>query len=128
MNRIMRNSLIALLISAFFVALSGCGLFDDEVCPSVGIDGILVKVLDSQSGEGLQEFYVVAREGVFIDSMYVSNLGTSEVGLVPERPGAYRVTVGSPGYNIWQLEGVRVVKAGCNVETVLLEARLEPQN
>jgi hypothetical protein len=44
-----------------------------------------------------------------------------------ERGGRYEVTVGAPGYRRWYVAGVVVPESGCEVQTKLLTARLQPE-
>ena len=47
------------------------------------------------------------------------------IGLAYEREGTYAVTVSKSGYKAWTASGVRVIRDGCHVRTVKLNARLQ---
>jgi len=43
-----------------------------------------------------------------------------------ERSGVYKVTVTKPGYNPWSVENITVTSNICHVNTVTLQATLQP--
>ncbi len=92
--------------------------------------GIVVRVVDSvSSADAAAGATVVIRDGAYVDSLPAppdqSFPGASFAG-AGERAGTYTVTVTKAGYRPWARNGVVVTRNECHVNTVQLEARLQP--
>jgi hypothetical protein len=121
-----RRLLLRLGVSAGFVC--GCGEAP-LTCPSILQPGISVVVKDSLTdgfvGSGAT---VVARAADHSDSVSFP-AGHAELDAsafdVAWGQGLYSVTVTKPGYAEWQRTNVSVVAHGCEIQRVVLTARLK---
>ena len=108
------------------VLLAGCDVFGvGGACTLEPEFGIHVSVLDSVAGTVINsgKVTVVARDGVYVDSMSV--VGNSHpILLVGERPGTYDLEVNAEGYAPWDKRGVKVSRGECHVKRVDVVARL----
>ena len=117
---------------AMYVGLVGCDAVDRLLpggCSQVLALGIGVAVVDSLSNVSLVNgATVLVRDGTYSDSVTVagdSSLTFSpRIWLVPDRPGTYAIGVRHAGYSDWSTSNVRVVKDGCHVKAVFVDARL----
>lgn len=112
------------------LALTGCGWLVGTVCLDYSAAGLQVFVVDSITGGSVvTENEVVAIDGEYADTAAAFEFapGTrAEALLAFERPGTYRVTVTAEGYRPWAKDGVRVTEGECHVQTVELEALMQP--
>lgn len=99
------------------------------VCEAGRFPAIVANLVDSVSGSPLlAPSEVVATEGAYADTVR----GPPEpfvpgwASLAPERPGTYRVTATAERYRPWAKDGVRVTGDACHVQTVELEALIQP--
>lgn len=112
-----------------FIFVSGCSLFQEEVCTLEGIPSIGVLVQNADTGEPVTNIYAAARnnDGFGRDSLFISDVEVSQITLAPGGAGTYDVWVGGPAFKTWRMEDVKVRRIGsCDLEFVELEARLEP--
>ena len=122
------TSIVPLLIFAV-----GCGDEGDSAvnCNGIGAYGIAVEIRDlrtnlpaAQGAKGSLE------DGDYREDMLVVVESTADSTLVVqgalERVGIYRVSIVKARYKEWVADSVVVQKNGCNVETVWLDAFLEP--
>ena len=105
-------------------------MFDARVCTANVVPGITVVIVDSVSGKPrAAEAVAVARERAFVDTLdpavMQGNVLISRQG-AHERRGIYEVVVRAPGYLDWVRTRVIVSSNDCHVNTVQLEARLQP--
>jgi hypothetical protein len=126
----MRSTSIHLSCSAVLLSfLSACSSPYDIVCTDVAAPGINVVVRDSVSGS----FAANGASATAVDGAYSDTNSFSEthgrpeypIGLAYEREGTYAVAVSKTGYKAWTASGVRVIRDGCHVRTVTLNARLQ---
>jgi hypothetical protein len=118
----MRSTTI--LLGALIVGTS-CGTSDPIVCTAQFVPGIVVEVLDSATRASLvQDARGAAQDGAFIDSL--RPLSPTTFQAAGERPGTYTVTVVHPGYIDWVRPDVQVRLGVCHVQTVTLQALLQP--
>jgi hypothetical protein len=76
--------------------------------PSDRIPGVVVRVVDAQTGQApTGEVTVLARDGAFRDSVTVQADSEQRLSAsaARDRPGQYDVTVRSAGYHDWHGEG-----------------------
>ena len=95
----------------------------DGVTGSRGLPGILI------SAESRDRRFGSVRDGGFVDSLRVFGLNVDTLASVqaaPGRPGTYDVLVRIEGYRDRQMFGVVVERGVCGVQTVTLEAVLQP--
>ena len=102
-----------------------------RLCTDILISGLAVEVRDA--GTGLPAAYNAT--GTIIDGSYKETLEggmttTPETALLLvgawERAGIYDVTVEKPWYRTWSMAHVAVLADECHVQTVHLQANLEP--
>jgi hypothetical protein len=100
---------------------------------STGIDCTLdirpalrVEVQDSitsaPAGQGAR---IIAKDGVYADTVEVDGPFDGPYRLADERSGIYTLTVEQEGYRLWSRSGIRVTDNECHVETVSIVARLQ---
>jgi hypothetical protein len=129
----LRLRLLVALVLPLLVA--GCSdLFSPEDCTTDIRHAIEVEVRSATTGAWLAN----EATGVVIDGAYRDSLRHSRGSMVDgamvwealsaaeERPGTYRVEVSAPGHVPWVRENVRVRDGACHVNTVVLDARLQP--
>ena len=113
--------------AAVLVGCSGAGVEPTGVCTDEARAGISVSPLDAKTGEPVSVVgAVTAREGNYSETAKAMRQPSPIYYAAYERPGTYTVTVNVPGYQEWQLTGVRVTRDACHVATVPLAARLTP--
>ena len=100
-------------------------------CDDVAALGLGVSVVDAVSNVSLVNGTTVfVQDGAFSDSVTVvgdSSLTFSpRIWMLPERAGTYAIDVRHAGYRDWTASGVRIVKDGCHVTPVLVDAQLVP--
>jgi hypothetical protein len=108
----------------FFV--SGCSLFQEEVCTSESVPAIILQIESADSEQPIQSFFAVAEDGSYRDSVFVTNPNVSRILLAFDRSGNYQVKVGGTGFITEQFQNIRVPSDGCHPETINLEVLLEP--
>ena len=113
------------------VSLAGCDAVSRalDACDDVAEFGIGVGVVDSVSNISLVNGTTVrVQDGTFSDSAAIAGdsslMFSPRIWLVPERPGTYAIGVTHAGYRDWATSNVRVVKDGCHVSPVLVDAKL----
>jgi len=95
----------------------------DGVTGSRGLPGFSI------SAESMNRRFGSVRDGGFVDSLRVSSWKGDTLLSVQAgggRPGTYDVLVRIEGYRDRQMFGVVVERGFCGVETVTLEAVLQP--
>ncbi len=113
---------------AFLVLVTGCGT--EPICTQGVEPAIVVEIRDGFDGTPLAgSARGAVQEGEFVDSLrpygsFGNGVLISRAG-ADERPGVYSVTLESDGYPEWRVDGVRVHRVSCNVETVQLTADLQ---
>lgn len=122
------------LVSACALLLTGCqAIFDPVVCPAMPTPAVQVEVYDARTGRpaaGGASGWV--RRGTTQNPLQVvgwkgPQIADSTAYLMSDghgRPGTYTVQITRPGYQTWQVEGVRVKKTECGVHTAKLRAEL----
>lgn len=120
-----------------FVTLAAtCGTFvasacSSPVCPDEVYPGIVVSVIDSVTGEPA----AAGATGMVVDGSYSELMSAHRIdgngkilslAAATGREGTYSVTIEKPGYETWFLDGIQVSEGLCSVETVELNARLQP--
>lgn len=109
-----------------FIIVSGCSLFQEEVCTSVSVPAFLIQVESADPEQPLQSYFAVAEDGSYRDSVFVTNPNVSRILLAFDRSGNYQVKVGGTGFITEQFQNIRVPSDGCHPETINLEVVLEP--
>lgn len=113
------------------VSLAGCDAVSRVLgaCDDVAAFGIGVAVVDSVSNVSLVNGTTVrVQDGTFSDSAAIAGdsslMFSPRIWMVPDRPGTYSIGVTHAGYRDWTASNVRVVKDGCHVTPVLVDAHL----
>jgi len=116
-----------LLALVALVSLVGCGEHSATETPGAGctdnaIPAITVTIVDALTSQPIPGgALVIARDGAYADTA----AGQPPLYFMAyERSGTYSVSVASPGYRPWNLEGLVVMRDRCHVKTVPLAARL----
>ena len=124
----MSNSMkIHILYGSFLLFfVSGCSLFQEEVCTSESVPALILQVESADSEQPLQNFFAVAEDGTYRDSVFVTDFVKSPTGLAADRAGTYSIRAGSDGFTTQQFQNIRVPSDGCHPETINLEVVLEP--
>src|SRR5688572_28112392 len=114
--------ILRVLLLALVFAANGCG----QACDAILKAGIVLTIVDAATGNPIEEATVIATEGSYSETVTLpsSPPAPGHAVLANERPGTYRVEVQAPGYLPWVMQGVRVSRDECHVETVQLTARL----
>ena len=114
-------------LSCIYILLfTGCSMLnDDEVCTSIGYPGIVLEAIEIETGEPAKNFFVTAREGAYIDSLFITDGINMSANLVIGRTGNFEVTVGGDKYVTWNKKNVTVSSDGCHPVTVFKEVALE---
>jgi hypothetical protein len=123
----MRINILSACVCLIFV--SGCSLFQEEVCTSVGIPTIRVLLQNAETGDRVTNVYAAANQvdGPGGDSLFYSDQEVSQITLSPGGAGTYDVRAGGPAFKTWRNEDVKVRRIGkCDLEFVVLDAKLEP--
>lgn len=126
----------------FLSLLVGCGgdnagSEDEVICLDVSPNAIDVVVRDSQTLELLADY----ASGYITDGSYVEDLEVKtfiynesegryegfSLSNTASREGTYDVFISVEGYTDWETTGVVVNRSECNVETVRVEAFMEPE-
>ena len=98
--------------------LGGCSSVLEGDCISLGRYGIAVDVVDAQTGRAPDSATVLLTERASPDSVErrtavrSPSTGRLVVYGASERTGSYTVTVSSPGYRDWAVQGVVVTRGG----------------
>lgn len=122
------------MIGALGGALLGCQSVAEPArgpCTADIRPAVDVRVVDSLSGAPLiGRTSLILLDGTFRDSMTTSSdAATNYLRGTPlsyERAGTYVVRVRRSGYATWQRANVGVTADECHVQTVQIEARLQP--
>ena len=125
------------LMAALSVALFSAGCGGSYGCAAVVSPAVEVYVFDARTGAPAAEgATATVRDGDYVERLqvhvtsYPDPPNTQGVPLsfagAYERPGVYTVRVEKPGYQPWEMTGVRVRKGDCGVNGARLEARLQP--
>ena len=115
----------ALPTIAALALCTACSDQDLVICTLNFEPAVVVEIHDSITGTPLaQEARGAVREGTFIDSLRPRT--SSSLQAAGERPGTYVVTVVHSGYADWLRTGVQVQDGVCHVQTVTLQALLQP--
>ena len=118
----MRTTLATIPALALCIACSGRDLI---ICTTNFAPAVVVEIRDSTTGAPLaQGARGAVQEGTFIDSL--RPLSSTTLQAAGERPGIYTVTVVHPGYSQWLRTDVHVQRGECHVQTVTLQALLQP--
>ncbi|HSL70157.1 MAG TPA: hypothetical protein VK864_07925 [Longimicrobiales bacterium] len=119
-----RWQIVMVLLGATGLA-AGC----NSACTFESEPALIVTVVDSVTAQNITPgSAVVARQGFFIDSVFVApNASQTSVSLGYDRPGIYTVTVHHAGYREWRRDGILVPGSGCGVrDPIALTTRLIP--
>jgi len=126
MNKLINSGFLFFLI-LFLVSCSTAEDDDEFVCTDIAVPAISVDVdLTNQLEEPLDEIWVFAIDGFFMDSVNVAQTPDLIGELAFERIGVYTVEVVASGYQDWMQENIRVQRDAedCHVETVSLNPQL----
>jgi hypothetical protein len=122
--RLRRGVFSAVLLLALTGGLYGCG------CTDEGVPGIALTILDARTGgqisADLRDVQIVITEGDFSETSASGPAGRTL--LVIERAGVYDIEVSAPGYVTWTRQDITVFDDRCHVDTVEIEALLEPNS
>lgn len=114
-----------LLPLALVTACAGPGEAADElVCTAEFVYAIDVQVIDTRTGEPINDISGRVRDGDFVDSLQVPGPGVAHAA--GERAGTYSVEVRAPGYQPWDTAGVVATADACHVHTRQIRAALSP--
>lgn len=103
----------------------------DGACTLDVLPAVVVEIRDAVTGSPIAELARGSvRDGSYVDSLRpegssLDGVLLSRAGAI-EREGTYAVEVVHDGYVTWQRPGVRVGGDDCHVETVTLQANLDP--
>jgi len=104
---------------------AACTSNDLVICTAQFVPGIVVEVQDSVSGASrVQGAQGAVHDGPFLDSLRPHS--PTSLQAAGERPGTYNVTLSHAGYADWVRTGVQVERGVCHVQTVTLQALLQP--
>lgn len=108
------------------LALSGCDLLPTS-CTLEFRYGLVVVVRDSATSEPAGDgATVTAQDGTYMETLKAFVLDSARFLGAGERGGVYTIRVTRPGNATWSRTGVRVEEDRCHVESVEVEARLQP--
>jgi hypothetical protein len=99
------------------------------VCTANFAPAIVVEVRDGAGQPAADGARGAVHDGAYVDSLRPNVWdGGQLLGFraAYERAGTYTVTVEKPGYQSWQVDGVRVTRDECHVRTQRLVATLVP--
>src|SRR5690625_7585814 len=88
-------------------------LNDVEVCTSIGYPGIVLEAIEIETGEPAKNYFVTAREGAYIDSLFITDGNNMSANIVIGRTGNFEVTIGGDKYVKWKKKNVTVSSGGC---------------
>lgn len=104
-----KRHLTALLL-ALLPLLAGCGE-DNMATPALRIE-----IRDARTGTPVYDVRVAVRDGAYVDTKLVTNVGGNAVRsialMAENRPGTYDVTITHPAYQTWQRANIRVTTSG----------------
>lgn len=120
----MRINILSACVCLIFV--SGCSFFEEEVCTSESVPAILILVESADPEQPFQSIFAVAEDGSYRDSVFVTDVFKSPIGLAADRAGSYHIKVGSDGFTTQQFQNISVPSDGCHPKTINLEVVLEP--
>ena len=127
MNKKLIKSTYFFLTILFLVGCSTAEDDDEFICTDEAVPAIAVDVdLVNQLEEPVDEIWVYARDGFYVDSTNVAQTPELTGGLAFERIGVYTVEVVANGYQDWMQENIPVQRdaADCHVVTVNLNPQL----
>src|SRR5690625_5669221 len=75
-------------------------------------------ILEIETGEPAKNYFVTAREGAYIDSLFITDGNNMSANLVIGRTGNFEVTIGGDKYVTWNKKNVTVSSDGCHPITV----------
>lgn len=109
----------------------GCDALVGTDCHTGISPAIVVEIVDAESGlPAAAEARGTVQDGTYSDSLtaYASRADGTLISRQAAigRPGEYLVEISHPGYASWAAGPVRVLKGGCTVQTVTMQAELEP--
>src|SRR5690625_5056241 len=116
-----------IILNCIYILLfTGCSMLNDvEVCTSIGYPGIVLEAIEIETGEPAKNYFVTAREGAYIDSLFITDGNNMSANLVIDRTGNFEVTSGVDKYVTWNKKNVIVYSDVCHVITVFKEVALE---
>lgn len=129
----MRHASRTSLILTAALVVASCDLIGpgNDICFSVERDAIDLYLSDADTGERIiaNDLRVVVRDGAFADTVNIDDgEPVGPLGLVPQRPGTYEVSVTVEGYAAWHKDGIRVPRDGeCDIEAATIYARLRAE-
>src|SRR5690625_2703405 len=116
-----------IILNCIYILLfTGCSMLNDvEVCTSIGYPGIVLEAIEIETGEPAKNYLVTAREGAYIDSLFITDGKNMSANLVIGRSGNFEVTIGGCKCATWNKKNVSVSSDGCHPITVFKEVALE---
>src|SRR5690625_1938079 len=116
-----------IILNCIYILLfTGCSMLNDvEVCTSIGYTVIDLVAIEIETGEPAKNYFVTAREGAYIASLFITDGNNISANLVIGHTGNFEVTIGGDKYVTWNKKNVTVSSDGCHPITVFKEVALE---
>src|SRR5690625_536446 len=116
-----------IILNCIYILLfTGCSMLNDvEVCTSIGYPGIVLEAIEIETGEPAKNYFEKAREGAYIDSLFITDGNNMSANLVICRTGNLEVTICGDKYVTWNKKNVTVSSDGCHPITVFKKVALE---
>jgi hypothetical protein len=118
-----------LAITVACLLLASCDLLGPTACSKDGRFGIFLIASDSVTGQLVTDpaGRATASDGAYVETQ---PMAISDFYFALNRPGTYSVTIEATAYETWLRDRIVVKRGrdGCSVETVRMEARLQPRS
>jgi hypothetical protein len=110
------------------LVLVACNWLVGPVCTLSIEPALRVSFVDSMTARPIvTESKAVVVDGTYADTAIADRSPDATIAILAmERPGIYRVEAIADGYRTWVKDGVRVREGECHVETVEIEALMQP--